>query len=117
MLTGGNGRKPDPMKSFDVWWVQLDPAAGAEMRKTRPCVVVSREAMNARLHTVIIAPLTRAGFPAPFRVACRIAGEDGQIALDQLRVVDKARLKNRLGGLDRATVELVLAALAEMFKE
>ena len=117
MPTGGNGRKLDPMKRFEVWWVQLDPAAGAEMRKTRPCVVVSREAMNARLHTVIVAPLTRAGFPAPFRVACRIAGEDGQIALDQLRVVDKARLKNRLGGLDQATIELVLGALAEMFKE
>ncbi len=105
------------MRRFEVWWARLDPATGAEMRKTRPCVVVSREAMNARLHTVIVAPLTRAGFPAPFRVACRIAGKDGQIALDQLRVVDKNRLVSRLGGLDPAAIELVLAALAEMFKE
>ena len=87
------------------------------MRKTRPCVVVSREAMNARLHTVIVAPLTRAGFPAPFRVACRVADKDGQIALDQLRVVDKARLVSRMGCLDPATIELVVAALAEMFKK
>jgi len=105
------------MKRIEVWWTRLDPTAGAEMRKTRPCVVVSREAMNARLHTVIVAPLTRAGFAAPFRVACRIVGKDGQIALDQLRVVDKARLVSRLSILDRAAIELVLAALVEMFKE
>ena|SRR5438477_12766609 len=116
MPAGGNGRKPDQMKRFDIWWVQLDPAAGAEMRKTRPCVVVSREAMNARLHTVIIAPLTQGGFAAPFRVACTISGKDGQIALDQLRVVDKARLVSRMGALDTATIELLVAALAEMFK-
>src|SRR5438132_1700093 len=105
------------MKRFEVWWARLDPATGAEMRKTRPCVLVSREAMNARLHTVIVAPLTRAGFSAPFRVACRIAGKDGQIALDQMRVMDKARLVSRLGSLDPAAIELVLAALSEMFKE
>lgn len=105
------------MRRFEVWWARLDPATGAEMRKTRPCVVVSREPMNARLRTVIVAPLMAAGFPAPFRVSCRIAGKAGQVALDQLRVVDKSRLASRLGSLDPATIELVLAALAEMFKE
>jgi mRNA interferase MazF len=70
------------MKRFEVWWARLDPATGAEMRKTRPCVVVSRDAMNGRLRTVIVAPLTRGGFPAPFRVACQVAGNEGQIALD-----------------------------------
>ena len=87
------------------------------MRKTRPCVVVSRDAMNARLRTVLVAPLTRGGFEAPFRVACKIAGQEGQIALDQMRVVDKARLARRMGTLDLATAEAVLAVLAEMFKE
>ena len=87
------------------------------MRKTRPCVVVSRDAMNARLRTVLVAPLTRGGFEAPFRVVCKIAGQDGQIALDQMRVVDKARLARRMGTLDLATAEAVLAVLAEMFKE
>jgi mRNA interferase MazF len=72
--------------------------------------------MNTRLRTVIIAPLTRGGFEAPFRVACRIAGQEGQIALDQIRVVDKARLARRIGTLDAQTAEVVLRALAEMFK-
>lgn len=94
----------------------LDPATGSEMRKTRPCVVVSRDAMNVRLRTVIVAPLTRGGFEAPFRVACKIAGQDGQIALDQMRVADKTRLASRFGTLDSATAEAVLRALAEMFK-
>ena len=105
------------MKRFEVWWARLDPATGAEMRKTRPCVVLSREAMNARLRTVIIALLTGAGFLAPFRVACHIAGKEGQIALDQLRVVDKARLVSRLAVLDAATIQLVVPALTEMFRE
>lgn len=104
------------MKRFEVWWVPLDPAAGSEMRKTRPCVVLSRDAMNARLRTVIVAPLTRGGFEAPFRVACRVAGQDGQIALDQMRAVDKTRLARRLGTLDAATAKALLAALAAMFK-
>jgi len=104
------------MKRFEVWWTRLDPAAGAEMRKSRPCVVVSRDAMNTRLRTVLVAPLTHGGFEAPFRVACRIASQDGQIALDQMRVVDKARLMRRLAMLDAAAVEAVLAALSEMFK-
>lgn len=104
------------MRRFEVWWVPFDPAAGSEMRKTRPCVIVSRDAMNARLRTVIIAPLTRGGFEAPFRVACRIAGQEGQVALDQMRVVDKTRLGSRIGALATATAEAVVAALAEMFK-
>ena len=105
------------MKRFEVWWASLDPATGAEMRKTRPCVVISRDAMNARLRTVLVAPLTRGGFEAPFRVACRLAGQDGQIALDQMRVVDKARWLRRLGALDTATCEEVLRQLREMFAE
>ena len=104
------------MKRFDVWWVPLDPAAGSEMRKTRPCVIVSRDGMNARLRTVIVAPLTHGGFEAPFRVACRIAGQEGQVALDQMRVVDKTRLARRIGTLDPATAGAVVGALAEMFK-
>src|SRR5206468_4215535 len=104
-------------KRFEVWWVRLEPATGSEMRKTRPCVILSRDPMNARLRTVIVAPLTRAGFAAPFRVACRVVGVDGQVALDQLRGLDKTRLLDRLGELDAGTIELVLGALAEMFKE
>lgn len=96
--------------------MRLDPATGSEMRKTRPCVVISRDAMNARLRTLMVAPLTHGGFEAPFRVACRIAGQGGQIALDQMRAVDKSRLVGRAGTIDAGTGEAVLAALAEMFK-
>ncbi len=105
------------MNRFEVWLVRLDPATGSEMRKTRPCVVLSRDAMNARLRTVIVAPLTRGGFAAPFRVPCQFEGVAGQIALDHLRGVDKSRLVQAMGTLDNATQAGVLARLVEMFKE
>jgi mRNA interferase MazF len=79
------------VKGFEVWRIRLDPATGSEMQKTRPCVVVSPDAVNIRLRTVIVAPLTRGGIAAPFRIPCRFEGQDGQIALDHLRAVDKAR--------------------------
>lgn len=80
------------MKRFEVWLVRLDPAAGSEMQKTRPCVIVSPDALNARIRTAIVAPLTRGGFAAPFRVPCRFKDQEGQIALDHLRAGDKTRL-------------------------
>ncbi len=85
------------------------------MRKIRPVVVLSPDVMNARLHTVMIAPLTSRGFAAPFRVPCRFENNDGQIALDHLRAVDKARLVRSLGRLDGVTARTVLSVLAEMF--
>lgn len=87
------------------------------MRKTRPVVVVSPDEMNDRLRTVLVAPLTSGGFQAPFRVPCRFAEVDGQVALDHLRGMDKARLIRRLGELDAATAQATLAALLEMFSE
>lgn len=105
------------MKRFEVWLARLDPAEGSEMRKTRPVVIVSPDEMNGRLHTVLVAPLTRGGFAAPFRVPCQFAGVTGQLALDHLRGMDKARLIRRLGELDAATARAVLAALVEMFSE
>jgi len=105
------------MKRFEVWLARLDPAEGSEMRKTRPVVILSPDVMNVRLHTVLIAPLTTGGFAAPFRVPCRFAGVDGQIALDHLRSLSKSRLRKRLGELDDATAKSVLTALAELFAE
>ncbi|MEK7686467.1 MAG: type II toxin-antitoxin system PemK/MazF family toxin [Verrucomicrobiota bacterium] len=105
------------MKRFEVWRVRLDPTTGSEMQKTRPCLVVSPNGMSARLRTVIVAPLTEGGFSAPFRVPCQFESVAGQIALDHLRAVDKARLLHVLGTLDSATQSDVLARLAEMFKE
>jgi mRNA interferase MazF len=103
------------MRRFDVWLANLDPTQGAEMRKTRPCVVLSPEVMNARLLTLLMAPLTRGGFRALFRVPCELKGQAGQVALDQMRCLDKGRLVRRVGRLQPAEVAAVLRALAELF--
>jgi mRNA interferase MazF len=95
--------------------VALDPTVGREIRKTRPCVVVSPDELNAHLATVIVAPLTTGGRPYPFRVACRFQGRAGSVVLDQLRTVDTARLVRRLGRLSPSTVESALGVLREMF--
>ena len=100
---------------FEVWLVNLDPTVGSEIRKTRPCVVVSPDEMNRHLRTAIAAPLTTGGKPYPSRVACKIQGRDGMVVLDQLRTVDQARLVRRMGTLDRETSDAVLSTLQEIF--
>ena len=97
--------------------VTLDPTVGSEIRKTRPALVVSPDEMNAHIATVIIAPMTTKGRSYPTRVPCTFQGKSGKVVLDQLRTVDKARLVKRLGRLDAATSEAVLATLAELFEE
>ncbi|HPD17518.1 MAG TPA: type II toxin-antitoxin system PemK/MazF family toxin [Planctomycetota bacterium] len=100
---------------FDVFLVALDPTLGSEIKKTRPCLVVSPDEMNRHLATVIVAPMTTKGHPYPTRVLCNFQGKDGQVALDQLRTVDKARLVRRLGRVSAATQHEVLATLAMLF--
>ncbi len=100
---------------FDVFLVNLDPTVGSEIRKTRPCLVISPDEMNRSIRTIIVAPMTTRGRAYPTRVECRFEGKDGQIVLDQIRTVDKDRLVKRLGRLDDATQELVLSGLAELF--
>jgi mRNA interferase MazF len=90
-------------RRFEVWLVTLDPVVGSEIRKTRPAVVVSPDAMNGRLRTVIGAPMTTAERPWPTRVALTFAGRSGQIVLVQIRTVDRARLARRVGEVDEAT--------------
>ncbi len=99
----------------DVCLVQLNPTRGSEIRKTRPCVVVSPDELNAHLATYIVAPLTTGGQPYPFRVACRFAGKDGHVVLDQIRTVDQKRLVRRLGALTEPTLRKVLGVLHQMF--
>lgn len=103
------------VKRFEVCLVNLDPTVGAEIRKTRPCLVVSPDEMNAHVRTVIVAPLTTAGRAYPTRVACRFKGKSGQVVLDQIRTIDRTRLIKRLGLLDRKTAAKVLDVLQEMF--
>jgi len=105
------------MKRFEVWLARLDPAEGSEMRKTRPVVIVSPDEMNARLLTVLVASLTKGGFTAPFRVPCQFASVSGQVALDHLRGLSKARCLRRLGNLDSQTSEEILRQLREVFAE
>ncbi len=100
---------------FDVFLVNLDPTVGSEIRKTRPCVVISPDEMNRFIRAVIVAPMTTKGHSYPTRVACRFESKDGQVVLDQIRTVDKERLVKKLGSLDDATQELVLSGLAELF--
>jgi mRNA interferase MazF len=94
----------------------LDPTRGREIKKTRPCVVVSPDELNAHLQTVIVAPLTSSGQPYPFRVPCRFDKKQGLIVLDQIRTVDRDRLVRRLGALTSAELESSLGLLREMFE-
>jgi mRNA interferase MazF len=100
---------------LDVYLVRLDPTAGHEIQKTRPCLVVSPDEMNRHIATVIVAPMTTRGRPYPSRVPLTFQGRHGQVVLDQIRTVDKARLVTRLGRVDAATGQRVLEILAEMF--
>ena len=100
---------------FEVHLVNLDPTVGSEIRKTRPCVVVSPDEMNRHIATVIVAPLTSQGSQYPTRVPCRVGGRDGLVVLDQIRTVDQARLVRRVATLDAETASSVLTALQEMF--
>ena len=102
-------------RRFDVALVQLDPTRGSEIRKTRPCVIVSPDELNQALRTVIVAPMTTGGHAYPWRVPVSFDGKDGHIALDQLRTVDGTRIIRMLGRLDDDTVERTLQVLAELF--
>ena len=99
----------------DVYLVQLDPTRGSEIRKTRPCLVVSPDELNEHLRTVIVAPMTTGGQAYPWRVSCRFQRRSGFVATDQLRTVDTERLAKRLGRLTPNSLAAVLSTLEEMF--
>ncbi|MEX2300524.1 MAG: type II toxin-antitoxin system PemK/MazF family toxin [Bryobacterales bacterium] len=103
------------VKRSGVYLVALDPTLGSEIRKTRPCVVVSPDELNAHLRTAIVAPLTTGGQAYPWRPRCRFQNQAGFIALDQLRTVDNGRLIQRIGTLPSRTMATILGTLQEMF--
>ena len=103
------------VKRFEVYLVNLDPTMGAEITKTRPCVIISPDEMNNHISTVIVAPMTTKGRAYPTRVTCKFEGKSGQVVLDQIRTVDKSRLVRKLGSLSRQTQNTILAVLNEMF--
>lgn len=102
------------VKQFEVHLVQLEPTRGSEIRKTRPCLVISPDEMH-RLRTVIIAPMTTKGKAYPSRVPVEFQGKNGFIVLDQIRTVDRGRLVRKLGRIDDPTATAVLAVLQELF--
>ncbi len=103
------------VKRGDVYLIDLSPTRGREIRKTRPCVVVSPDELNAHLQTYIVAPLTTGGHRYPFRVLCRFGGKAGHVILDQIRTVDRERLVRRRGKLTATTLQKVLGVLQQMF--
>jgi mRNA interferase MazF len=99
---------------YDVYLITLDPTIGHEIKKTRPCLVISPEEMNDNLQTVIIAPMTTKSHDYPTRIKVDFQNKSGWIVLDQIRTVDKRRLTKRLGAIDKRVVQRVKSALKEM---
>jgi len=103
------------VKRFDVFLVNLDPTVGHEIKKTRPCLVISPDEMNQYISTIIIAPMTTKGRNYPTRVKCTFRGKRGQIVLDRIRTIDKNRLVKKLGKISKKAQMEVLQVLQEMF--
>ncbi len=103
------------IKTGEIWLAQLDPAVGSEIRKTRPCVVVSPPEMHDHLRTSIVAPMTTGAHPAAFRIHLTFQGKSGLILLDQIRTLDKTRLIKRMGTVRPATLTRTLQTLQLVF--
>ena len=105
----------DPARRFDVHLITLDPKKGSEIRKTRPCLIISPDEMNKHIRTVIVAPMTSTIKKYPTRIITTFQGKKGEIVLDQIRTVDKSRLVKKLGSISPAAEDKVLTVLQEMF--
>jgi mRNA interferase MazF len=101
----------------EVWLATLDPTVGSEIKKTRPCVIISPPEMHDYLRTVIVAPMTTGSKPAPYRISLRFRGKNGLVLLDQLRTLDKIRLSGRLGMIGPKTLQAMLNGLRQMFAD
>jgi mRNA interferase MazF len=107
--------RTEEVRRGDVFLVIFDPALGGGIQKTRPCLIVSPDELNAYLRTYIVAPLTTGGHAYPFRIPCRFGARSGFVVIDQIRTVDRDRLLRRLGKLSSSTLGRVLTTLQEMF--
>ncbi|MEN8246479.1 MAG: type II toxin-antitoxin system PemK/MazF family toxin [Thermodesulfobacteriota bacterium] len=103
------------VKRFDVFLVSLDPTVGSEIKKTRPCLIISPDEMNRNIRTVIMAPMTSASKNYPTRVPCTFKKKPGQIVLDQIRTIDKSRLVKKLGTIDSNDQSEVISVLQRLF--
>ena len=102
---------------FEIYLVNLNPTLGAEIKKTKPCCIISPNEMNHNISTVIIAPMTSRGRDYPTRVNCNFQGKHGQIVLDQIRTVDKSRLVKKLGQISVVEQNNVISILQQMFSK
>ena len=100
----------------EIWLATLDPSIGSEIRKTRPCVIISPAEMHDYLRTVIVAPMTTGSRPAPFRIPLTFEGKKGLILLDQIRTLDKSRLAKRIGAVTPRTLSATLATMRVVFE-
>jgi len=99
----------------EIYLVNLDPTRGSEIKKMRPCVIISPDELNSHLRTFIVAPMTSGQHAYPFRVPCRFQGRTGYVVLDQIRTIDRERLVRRLGRLAPKNIQSALLVLQEMF--
>lgn len=102
------------IKQYDIFLISLDPAIGREIKKSRPCVIISPEEMNTHIGTVIIAPMTTKSHPYPTRIPVKLANKNGWIALDQIRTIDKERIIKKLGNANPNTIKNIKSVLQEM---
>lgn len=103
------------IKQYELVLVNLDPTIGSEMKKTRPCTVISPNEMNKYLQTVVVAPLTSSSKPYPTRVEINQAKNKGWIVLDQIRTVDRTRIIKKLGDLTISEIEDVKSVIMETY--
>ena len=103
------------VERFDIFWVSLDPTIGSEIRKKRPAVVISPDEMNQNLNTIIVAPLTSTFKKYPTRIEVSLDNKKGQVALDQIRTIDKSRLGAKAGRIDERVSEKICDLLQKMF--
>jgi mRNA interferase MazF len=103
------------IKRFEIYWVNLDPTVGREIKKTRPAVVISPNEVNNALGTILVAPITSSKRNFPTRIGFELGGNENYIALDQIRAVDKTRLDKKISALNRETAQAVCERLQELF--
>ncbi|MBT0607036.1 type II toxin-antitoxin system PemK/MazF family toxin [Aequorivita echinoideorum] len=105
------------VKQYDIYWVNLDPTVGSEIKKTRPCLVITPTFSNKILNTILVAPITSTIRNFPMRVSINLKSKSGQIALDQIRCVDKSRLFDRIESLDKESIQKLKSILSEYLIE
>jgi len=102
------------ISQYEVYLISLDPTIGHEIKKARPCVIISPDEMNKNISTVIIAPMTTQSHFYPTRIPLKFTGKDAWIVLDQLRTVDRKRLIKKLGKIEQGIINRVKSIIKEM---